>query len=189
MNRYIAFLGSINVGSNRLMMVDLRDALEREDFEDIETVAASGNVLFTHEEMPSEGLAEKIAWIVDEEFDIDSEVVVMTRDQLAAIIDENPFGPDKEGGGEEKLVHTMLFLDQPGEMQVKALQIDYEGRGSERIAIGTKALHTDYPDGVGRSKLTGDFITRRLGIRGTARNMKSMKRILAKMDELEAANG
>ncbi len=180
MTRYVAFLGSINVGNNRLKMIDLREALEREEVEDIETVAASGNVLFTHEPMPSEGLAEKIAWIIRDEFDIDSEVVVMTRDELAAIIAENPFADS----GEEKFVHTMFFLDQPGEMQVKALQIDHEGRGNERIAGGTNALHVDYVDGVGRSKLTGDFITRRLGIRGTARNMKSMKRILAKMDEL-----
>lgn len=183
MTRYVAFLGSINVGGNRLLMVDLRDAMLREDFEDIETVAASGNVLFTHDEMPSEGLAEKIAWIVREEFDIDSEVVVMTRQQLAAIIAENPFTGGSEAG-EDKFVHTMLFLDQPGEMQIKALQLDHQGRGNERIAGGTHALHVDYVDGVGRSKLTGDFITRRLGIRGTARNMKSMKRILAKMDEL-----
>ena len=178
--RYVALLGSINVGNNRLKMVDLRDALEREGFADIETVAASGNVLFTHEEMPSQGIAEKIAWIIREEFDIDSEAVVMTRDELAAAIAENPFAEH----GEEKFVHTMFFLDQPGPTQVKALRLDHEGRGPERIAGGSKALHVDYVDGVGRSKLTGDFITRRLGIRGTARNMKSMKRILAKLDEL-----
>ncbi|MDN3644719.1 DUF1697 domain-containing protein [Pontixanthobacter aestiaquae] len=183
MNRYVAFLGSINVGKDRLKMVDLREALEREELEEIETVAASGNVLFTHEPMPSEGLAEKIAWIIRDEFDIDSEVVVMTRDELAAIIAENPFAQGPEAG-EEKFVHTMFFLDQPGDMQIKALQIDHEGRGNERIAGGTNALHVDYVDGVGRSKLTGDFITRRLGIRGTARNIRSMKRILAKMDEL-----
>ncbi len=185
MKRYAALLGSINVGGNRLLMVDLRTALEREDLCDIETVAASGNVLFTHEEMPSEGLAEKIAWIIREEFEIDSEVIVMTRSELAAAIAENPFAGDGDG----KLVHTMFFLDQPGETQVKALKLDYEGRGQERIAGGTNALHIDYADGVGRSKLTGDFITRRLGIRGTARNMKSMHRILTKMDELEASDG
>ena len=46
MTRYVALLGSINVGGNRLLMADLREALEREEFEDVETVVASGNVLF-----------------------------------------------------------------------------------------------------------------------------------------------
>ena len=64
MTRYVALLGSINVGGNRLMMADLREALEREEFEDVETVVASGNVLFSHDERPSDGLAEKIAHIV-----------------------------------------------------------------------------------------------------------------------------
>ena len=62
MARYVAFLGSINVGGNRLLMADLRDALEREDFEDVETVVASGNVLFSHEERPSDGLSDKLAY-------------------------------------------------------------------------------------------------------------------------------
>ena len=35
MTRYVALLGSINVGGNRLKMVELREALEREDFADV----------------------------------------------------------------------------------------------------------------------------------------------------------
>ena len=46
MTRYVALLGSINVGGNRLSMADLREAMEREDFENVETVVASGNVKF-----------------------------------------------------------------------------------------------------------------------------------------------
>ncbi|MFZ1742721.1 MAG: DUF1697 domain-containing protein [Pontixanthobacter sp.] len=182
MPRFVAFLGSINVGGNRLLMEDLRRVLRYEDFDDVETVVASGNVLFTHDDSPSDGLAEKIAWTVREEFDIDSFVAVRTRDELAAVIAENPFSAD----GEDKFVHTMFLADDPGEFAVKSLIIDHEGRGNERIAAGTKSLHLDYTDGVGDSKLTGDFIQRRLGLSGTARNMRSMKRILAKMDELDA---
>jgi hypothetical protein len=38
-------------------------------------------------------------------------------------------------------------------------------------------------DGVGQSKLTAPFIEKRLQCRGTARNMRSLARIVAKMDE------
>ena len=51
---------------------DLRHALEREDFENVETVIASGNVLFEHEERPSAGLSEKLEYIVQERFDFES---------------------------------------------------------------------------------------------------------------------
>ena len=48
-------------------------------------------------------------------------------------------------------------------------------------------LFLDYGDGVADSKLTGPFIERRLGCKGTARNMRSIARIVAKLDEEEKA--
>ena len=188
MNLYLALLGSINVGGNRLLMIDLREALEREDFADIETVAASGNVLFRHEEMPPEGLSEKIAWVIREEFAIQSEVVVLTREQLAHALAENPF-TDRTQEGADKQVHTLFFAGQPSGEDFAQLLQDYEGRGPERIALGTNALHIDYNNGAGRTSLTNGFIAKRLGFTGTARNIRSMTRILAKMDTLEAAGG
>lgn len=179
MARYVAFLGSINVGGNRLLMADLRHALEREDFEGVETVVARGNVLFEHDERPSNGLADKLAYVLRDRFDIDSFAAVRSRDELSAAIADNPF----RGTGEDKLVHTHFLAGQPSDAQFADLIAAYEGRGPEKLAAGDRALYIDYVDGVGTSKLTGAFIERRLGCRGTARNMRSLARILAKMDE------
>jgi uncharacterized protein (DUF1697 family) len=49
--------------------------------------------------------------------------------------------------------------------------------------LGPRALYIDYAGGVGTSRLTAPFIERRLGRRGTARNIRSLRRILTKMDE------
>ena len=178
MTRYVAFLASINVGGNRLKMTDLRDALEREEFEDIETVVASGNVLFSHEERPSDGLSEKLAHVVQEYFDIDTFAAVRTREEVASAIEGNPFN----GVGDDKFVHTHFLERQPEAEAFERLQADHAARGSEKLAPGERALYIDYVDGVGTSKLTGPFIERRLGCRGTARNMRSLKRILEKMN-------
>ncbi|GGE00516.1 hypothetical protein GCM10011515_20410 [Tsuneonella deserti] len=179
MARYVAFLGSINVGGNRLLMADLRHALEREDIEEVETVVASGNVLFSHDERPSQGLGDKFAYILRDRFDIDSFAAVRSREELRAAIDGNPF----HGTGEDKQVHTHFLSGMPSEAQFADLVAAYEGRGPERIAPGDRALYVDYVEGVGNSRLTGAFIERRLGCRSTARNMTSLKRILAKMEE------
>jgi len=178
MARYVAFLGSINVGGNRLLMADLREALEREDFAGVETVVASGNVLFSHEERPSDGLAEKLHYILQDRFDIDSMVAVRSRDEVAQAIADNPFA-----GQNDDNVHIMFLAEQPCTAQFERLADDHAGRGGERMALGTLALHIDYAKGVGRSRLTGDFIERRLGCRGTARNLRSLARIVEKMDE------
>jgi uncharacterized protein (DUF1697 family) len=178
MARYVAFLGSINVGGNRLLMTELREVLEREEFEEVETVVASGNVLFSHDERPSEGLAEKFAYVLRDRFDIDTFAAVRSRGELTVAIEGNPF----HGNGEDKFVHTHFLAGQPSQGQFDKLVADYQGRGPEKLALGDQALYLDYVNGAGNSKLTGSFIERRLGCRGTARNMTSLKRILAKMD-------
>ena len=176
--RYAAFFAAINVGGNQLKMVELREALEREEFEDVETVVASGNVLFSHDERPSEGLSEKLAYILRERFGIETFAAVRSREEVQAAIEGNPF----KGQGEDKLVHTAFLDGQPTQAQFDKLVADHAGRGPERLALGDRALYIDFVAGVARSKLTGPFTERRLGCRGTARNMRSLQRILDKMD-------
>ena len=177
MTRYVALFGSINVGGNRLKMVDLRAAFEAEGFVAVETVVASGNVLFEHPERPDAGLEEKLGLMMRDRFAMKSAALVRSCDALAATIAENPFAAD----GEENRVHT-LFLDGPVDRDAfDALVAGHSG--PERIAAGDRALHIDYAAGVADSKLTGAFFERRLGRKGTARNLRSMRRILAKMEE------
>jgi uncharacterized protein (DUF1697 family) len=177
MARYVAFLGSINVGGNRLTMADLRAAFEAEDFSNVETVVASGNVLFDFAERPTRGLEEKLAGILIERFDMDGAVCVRDHDEVAAAIADNPFA----GKGEDKLVHTHFLEGQPSAEQFEKLMSD--NKGGEKLAAGDRALYVDFVDGVANSKLTRPFLEKRLGCKGTARNMRSLKRILDKMDE------
>lgn len=177
MPRYVALLGSINVGGNRLTMAELREAFEREGFGEVETVVASGNVLFAHEERPTRGLEEKLAWIMRDRFDMRSMVAVRTADEVRSAIEDNPF----TGQGADNLVHTLFLERQPAPSAFDALVADHAGRGGERLAIGDRCLYIDFVDGVGDSRLTGAFMEKRLGCRGTARNVRSLARILARM--------
>jgi len=183
LTRYVAFLGSINVGGNRLTMAELRHVLEREDFTGVETVVASGNVLFDHDERPTKGLEEKLEHVLRHAFGMKSIAAVRSRDEVAEAISGNPFAADGPEGGDEKLVHTMFLEADADPAQFRVLLADHEGRGPERMALGPRALYIDYAEGVGASRLTGDFIARRLGRRGTARNIRSLRRILTKLDE------
>jgi uncharacterized protein (DUF1697 family) len=157
-------------------MADLRAVFEAEGFARVETVVASGNVLFDHPERPDEGLVEKLTLMMRHSFGMKSAALVRSRDGLASAIAENPFSD-----GQENFVHTM-FLDGPVDADAfAALAAGHDG--PERIAAGDRAVHLDYVEGVGRSKLTGALIERRLSRKGTARSLRSMRRILAKMDE------
>lgn len=183
MARYVALFGSINVGGNRLTMVDLRAAFEAEGFEDVETVVASGNVIFSHPARPTRGLEEKLTLMVDDRFDMSCAALVRSRDELAAAIADNPFA----GTNEDKFVHTMFLDGQPTAAQFDALASDKWVKENERVAPGDRALYIDYGDGVADSKLTARMIERRLEHKGTARNMRSIARIIDKLDQLEKA--
>ena len=179
MPRYVAFFGSINVGGKRLTMADLRAAFEAEDFANVETVVASGNVLFDFPERPTPGLEEKLGLMMRHTFGMDSAVCVRDRGEVAEAICDNPF----HGHGADNQVHSH-FLERPADAdQFAVLVADHTGRGDERLALGDRALYIDFVNGVGDSRLTGKSLERRLGCKGTARNMRSLKRILAKMDE------
>ena len=177
MTRYVALLGSINVGGNRLLMADLREALEREEFEDVETVVASGNVLFSHDERPSEGLSDKIAHIVRDRFGIDTFAAVRSKDELRSAIEDNPFAKD----GEPRFVHTIFLAEPLDRPAFEAFAKAYDG--PERLAPGTHEFYVDFAEGVARSMLDPAMKKARI-IKGraTARNVRSLQRILDKMD-------
>ncbi|MEM1196982.1 MAG: DUF1697 domain-containing protein [Pseudomonadota bacterium] len=178
MERLVALLGSINTGGNRLKMADLTAALAKRGYAHVATVTASGNVLFDGEPAQSERHAEAIAACLSEDFDIESFAIVLNAAHLKASLSENPFVAD----GADNLVHIHFLEGQPTAQDFAQLEADHAGRGNERLSPGERALHIDYADGVGRSKLTGAFIAKRLGHRGTARNIRSLRRIAAAME-------
>lgn len=177
MARYVALLGSINVGGNRLKMVDLVAALESEGFENLATVVASGNVLFARKRSGDAALAGEIEAIVKDRFGIASFAAVRSRKELAASIADNPFVAD----GEERFVHT-IFCEQPlDQAAFAAFAKGYDG--PERIAPGEREFYVDYVEGVGRSKLDPAMRKAKpIKGRATARNIRSLRRILEKMD-------
>ena len=177
MPRYVALLGSINVGGNRLTMAELRAAFESEGFTSVETVVASGNVLFDHDERPTPGLEEKLEGLVRAKFDMRSIVAVRSVDEVRSSIEDNPF----TGHGADANVHTMFLDGEADPAQFRVLVADQAERGPERLALGPRALYIDFAEGVAASRMTGAFLERRLGRRGTARNVLSLARILAKM--------
>ena len=178
MTQYLALLGSINVGGNRIAMADLKAAMAHAGFAKVSTIAASGNVLFDSDSADISALERQIVALVARNYDIETFAIVRTKDQLEQALAENPFA----GDGDDKLVHVMFLADQPSAAQFAQLVTDHEGRGKEELNLGTRALHMDYVDGVASSKLTKQFIERRIGCSGTARNLSSLKNMIGKFD-------
>lgn len=123
MPRYVALLGSINVGGNRLKMAELKAALEQAGFENVSTVVASGNVLFEHKRAGDAALANEIEAIVRDRFGIASFAAVRSRDELEGAITDNPFAKD----GEAKFVHTLFLEEALSRDAVEAFAASFDG--------------------------------------------------------------
>ncbi len=180
MARVLAMLGSINVGGNRIKMADLKAALEKAGLKDVVTVAASGNVILTDDRDPAM-LEIQLESLVQDSFGFKSCAMVRTADEVRAAIEENPFHGTGPQHGSDKMVHSIFLSQQPDKSAVDALIVEHTKKGSERLALGDRVLYLDYVHGVGVSDLSNKFLERRLKVKGTARNMNSLKNILSKM--------
>ena len=177
---YLALLGSINIGGNRVKMAALKSALAEEGFGEVETVAASGNVILTDRRKPAT-LEAKLEQVIADRFGFSSCAMVRTKAEVEAAVERNPFHGTGPEHGPDKMVHSIFLNAQPEPGRFEALLEEHKSRGSERLALGERVLFIDYIDGVGVSDLSSKFLERRLGVKGTARNMNSLKNILSKM--------
>jgi uncharacterized protein (DUF1697 family) len=102
MATYVALLRGINVGGkNTIPMAALRECLEDLGFSNVATYIASGNVILESDKQSDE-IRAHIEQALSERFKTDGErirVLVLTRDQLHAVVDGKPEGfgeqPDK----------------------------------------------------------------------------------------------
>jgi len=160
-------------------MADLCAALTQAGFGPVTSVVASGNLLLGGRSADEPGLGAAIEAIIQQRFAITTVALPRDLDEVAAAITGNPFAAT----GDPARVHTHFCETTPTAQAFARLQADHAGRGAETLAIGPRALYIDYVDGVGSSKLTAAFIERRLGCRGTARNLRSLARIAERMQQ------
>jgi uncharacterized protein (DUF1697 family) len=182
MASHVALLRGINVGGrNKVPMAELREVVISLGHTGVTTYIQSGNVLFTTDERDTGKLASDLEAAITGTFGIKSCVVVLAREDLAGILDRNPY-PEEPN---PKLVHVVFLGAQPPPDRldrVKAAQSASAAKGSRDTvtAIGPAVfLHT--PDGFGTSELA-QVVLRVLGT-ATARNWATATKLLSLCEE------
>jgi uncharacterized protein (DUF1697 family) len=89
---HVALLRGINVGGrNRVAMAALREVVEGLGHTGVATYIQSGNVVFTSEETDTATLAAALERAIADQLGVQPKVVVLTREQLAQVVADNPF--------------------------------------------------------------------------------------------------
>jgi uncharacterized protein (DUF1697 family) len=168
---YAALLRGINVGRNkRIAMADLRSLVEELGHASVKTHLQSGNVVFESPKRSDGALGDAIERAIASELGMDVTVMVRRSDQLAAVVAAGPYG---RRTSDYKQIHVAFLSEAPKAAAVKRFGIE-EFAPDEMTVVG-REVHLLYPDGYGRTKLTNAVIEKRLGVRATTRNWRTVQ--------------
>lgn len=127
MKTYLALIRGINVGGkNKVPMTGLKKCLEESGFSSVSTYITSGNVIFKSGKRP-DAIKAEIEVTLPKCFKLDDErvkVLVLTRGQLQAVIDNKP---KNFGAQPEKYYSDAVFLIDIDAAQAMAVFKPREG--------------------------------------------------------------
>ncbi|CAN7273055.1 DUF1697 domain-containing protein [Phenylobacterium sp. LjRoot219] len=170
-------LRAVNLAGRRLAMADFKAVLADAGLSEARTLGASGNAVAAA--VGADGVIEsRVEAAFKAAYGASPEVFVRDHAALAAVVAGNPFAKLAEAAPSQLLV--MFLRGAPQAEAVAALRAKVAG--PEEFAPGPGCLYVSYPDGIGRSKLTGGLIERTLRLRGTGRNWNTTTRLAALLE-------
>ncbi|HEX6521897.1 MAG TPA: DUF1697 domain-containing protein [Streptosporangiaceae bacterium] len=183
MATHVALLRGINVGGrNKIGMVGLRTAVSSLGYSEVSTYIQSGNVLFSTPETDTTVLAQKLGEKIASTFVVNVGVVVVTRDQLAAILSQNPY-PDEPN---PKYVHVVFLGAEPDQALLDRIAAAGEAAAAkgtrDSVTVRGRVMYLHTPDGYGTSDLSQAVLRISASVNGTARNLATTTKLLALCD-------
>jgi uncharacterized protein (DUF1697 family) len=171
--RWAGLLKGVNVGGRKLPMAELQALVEGLGFEDVRTLLASGNVVFSTRDNAPE--IEKKLEAALEAHGLKTDVLVRDHEALAAILAANPFPDAAKDHPNHLLVH--FHRDPvPGEPMARLAELH---AGPERLQAVGRELYVDYPEDVGHSKLPQGMARAKFPKLATARNWNTVNKLAA----------
>jgi uncharacterized protein (DUF1697 family) len=182
MPTHVALLRGVNVGGVKLPMAQLRELATSLGYEDVATYIQSGNLLFTPASTVSiDALSADLRKAIAGEFGIDTPVIVVTRDELASVIESNPY-PDEP---KPQYVHGVFLSAEPDQAsrdKVEATVKSFSEKGSnDEATYRGRVLYLHTPDGFGTSELAKALVAKKTSpvATGTARNWATITKLMA----------
>lgn len=171
MNALVVLLrGVMPTGKNKVPMAQLRQVLAEAGFEDVQTYIQSGNaILRTNLAAPE--VEQRVRELIRRQIGPDLVVVARTSAQLQKILDGNPF-PTHDLS---RVFFTVLAQAPPKQKIEAVLAQDY---APEEVVITKEAAYLYLPGSAARSRLSNNYLEKKLGVSATTRNFNTMKKLI-----------
>ncbi|MGL5414852.1 MAG: DUF1697 domain-containing protein [Clostridium sp.] len=161
----VAFLRGINVGGkNRIIMKELKEALEAENYIDVKTYIQSGNILFNNN---NEDNAKKIAEIIEDKFGLAIKVITRSINEIKDILDNNPYGEES----------YITFLEEKPQQDDLGMLNEIDGKG-DSFKVREKNIYVLVNGGYHKTKYSNDLFEKKLKCAATTRNVKVLRKII-----------
>ena len=139
MTRYAALLRGVNVGGVNMKMADLADVVRALGYDDVTTVLASGNVLFSTTDAAAASKG-KLEAALRTRFDYEAWVHVLTVDAVQKIIDAYPYPRSAD-----RHAYVVFILRPEVRDELLAVELDPE---VEKAKAGDGVVYWTVPKGV-----------------------------------------
>lgn len=171
-------------GHNRIKMETLRALCESLGLSRVQTHIQSGNVVFWSKQKNASAIASRLREAIAKNAGFTSDVVLRTRDEMAATVARNPFAA-RNDVAPNKLLVTFFDreLDPKGVAKVNAMALP-----PEEFQIIGRDLYVFFPQGAGRSKFPAVSIGKMLKASGTARNWNTVLKLLEMAAKAESSD-
>lgn len=171
MDTYAAFLRGINVsGHRKIKMGELKSSLEHLGLEGVQTYIQSGNMVFKSSIANKTPLEKEIQSQILKDFGSEVPVLVITKDEIAKILENNPFTGSHV---EDKNLYFALLHSKPEKEHTLSLNAD--DYPNEEFSITEKCVYLNCLKGAGKAKLNNNIIERKLKVTATTRNLRTMQ--------------
>lgn len=174
-DRVVALLRGVNnIGSaKRIAMVDLRALVEGLGFRDVRTLLNSGNIVFSVPNDRRGDVAGRIERALGSRFGINSRVTVLSGNEVAAVVRDNPFADVADNPS-----CLLVMVPRKPSDQGRLKPLLKKSWHPEALALGKRVAYIWCADGVADSTLW-TAVDHALERTGTARNMATMTKLLA----------
>ena len=152
-------------------MEDLRKLLEYIGYSKVRTYIQSGNAIFESADANKRRMEAEIAYEVKGAVGRDIAVIVLSMDELAAIVASHPLA---SLGPEDKLYATLLSHEPETGDRENLLGTMND---VDRHEMGKKVVYSYYGEGYGNSKRSNNFIEKMLKVSATTRNWATMTKL------------
>ena len=173
-NSYAALLRGVNVGGRgKVGMEDLRSLFASLGYTDVASYVQSGNVVFKSSTKDVSKLTKAIEQKIRTDLDMDVTVLIRSAVELRKIQTVNPL---IGRSGDPTKLHVTFLQAEPKTEQVGELPKVRDGK--DELAVVGREIYLFCPDGYGNSKLNNAFVEKRLGIRATTRNWRTVAKLV-----------